>query len=291
MMSSLPLSARARAVLDLAHELGRREPGYEPHSGHLLIALIRAGGPVIEDTAARLGIDYEAALAAVADAGAARGMPPDPLAVSIDAAGAAARRSGQVVIAASHLLLGAVAQDGAVAVRALAALGIGTGEVIRVALAYRDMLVPLLALPDPRPALERAAATGVRVRRARAWEAPALRAFIEDQAFARTWGPESANAFARLPASVFLAVRDRAIVGFAAYDCGLRGVFGPTGVAREERTAGVARALLLRTLEDMRASGYLYAIIGAVGPAEFYERACGAVLLPSAWPSYVTDSE
>jgi hypothetical protein len=50
----------------------------------------------------------------------------------------------------------------------------------------------------------------------------------------------------------------------------------------------VASALLLRTLADMRAVGYAYAIIGAVGPAEFYEQVCGAVLLPSAWPSYVT---
>jgi hypothetical protein len=153
------------------------------------------------------------------------------------------------------------------------------------------MLVPLLALPDPRAAVERAAAGGVIVRRARAWEAPRLRAFIEGERFSRNWAPESANAFGRQPIAVFLAERAGEIVGFAAYDCGLRGIFGPTGVARAERAGGVASALLLRTLADMRAIGYAYAIIGAVGPAEFYEQVCGAVLLPSAWPSYVTWQE
>lgn len=67
-------------------------------------------------------------------------------------------------------------------------------------------------------------------------------------------------------------MRDEAISGVAAYDCAARGVFGPTGVARNERPAGIAAALLLQTLADMCTVGYIYAIIGAVGPAEFYER-------------------
>jgi hypothetical protein len=148
------------------------------------------------------------------------------------------------------------------------------------------MIVPLLALPDPASAIERVKQTGVQIRRARAWEVPAVQAFIVAQGFAPTWAPEMANGFARQPISVFVGERDTEIVGFAAYDCGPRGIAGPIGVAKGERTAGVAGALLLRTLTDMRAIGYVYAIIGAVGPAEFFERVCGAVLLPSAWPSY-----
>ena len=113
-----------------------------------------------------------------------------------------------------------------------------------------------------------------------------MQSFIAGQGFAQSWAPEAAIGFARLPISVFVAERDGAIVGFAAYDCGARGVAGPIGVARSGRSAGIGEALLLCTLTDMRAIGYIYAIIGAVGPAEFFERVCSAVLLPSAWPRY-----
>jgi N-acetylglutamate synthase-like GNAT family acetyltransferase len=288
--SALRLSARAQAVLDLAHELARREPGIEPHSGHLLVALLRAGGGGVDDTFHNLGVDYEDVVAAVA---AAPGAPDAKreLVDALAAAGRIARERGQVYIAAPSLLAALLDDPGSAAARALAGLGVEPDDLRRHLWAPRDMLVPLLALPDPAPAIARAARVGVRVRRARAWEGPALHSFITSQGFARTWAPESANAFARQPISVFLAERDGTIAGFAAYDCGLRGIFGPTGVAPAERASGVASALLLRTLADMRAAGYAYAIIGAVGPDEFYERACGAVLLPSAWPSYVESRE
>lgn len=284
--SSLRLSGRAQAVLNLAHELARREPGIEPHSGHLLIALLRAGGGIVDDTFHHLGVSYEDVVAAVT---ADRGAPDAKreLADALTAAGRITRERGQVYIAAPSLLAALLDDQDSVAARVLAGLGVGQEPFRRHLWAPRDMLVPLLALPDPALAIERAAQAGVRVRRARAWEGPALHSFITAQGFARTWAPESANAFARQPISAFLAERDGTLAGFAAYDCGLRGIFGPTGVARAERASGVASALLLRTLADMRAAGYAYAIIGAVGPDEFYERVCGAVLLPSAWPSYV----
>lgn len=297
------LSPRAQAILGIAHELARREPGSEPHGGHLLLALLRTGGGVIEDTAARLEIAYESVAGAVeaaarsapslhtGDAGASALRSQPGLSGILAGADTIARHSGQVYIAAEHLLLALLEDEEGIARTALAALDVDPLEATRVVRAPRDMLVPLLALPDPAPAVERARLAGVVVRRARAWEGPALAAFITAQAFSRTWAPEAANAFARRPQSVFLAVRGDAIAGFAAYDCGLRGIFGPTGVAREERTGGIASALLLRCLADMRAVGYAYAIIGAVGPAEFYERVCGAVLLPSAWPSYVNTAD
>jgi N-acetylglutamate synthase-like GNAT family acetyltransferase len=284
------LSPRVRDVLTLAHELGRREPGNEPHSGHVLIALLHAGGPVVEDTVRCLGVSYEDILAAVA----AAGSTPDSkleMARALTTADRIAAEGGQVYVDAPCLLVGLLDDPDSVAARALAALGVTREALGRYARANRDMLVPLLMLPDPAAAVERAAAAGVRVRRARAWEAPALQTFIAEQGFSRTWGPESGNGFARQPISVFLAERDRRIAGFAAYDCGRRGIFGPTGVAREERAGGVASALLLRTLADMRTIGYVYAIIGATGPAEFYERVCGAVLLPGDWPSYVDSTD
>jgi hypothetical protein len=280
------LSARAHAVLTLAHELGRREPGIEPNSGHVLIALAREGGSVVEDTFSNLGVSYEDVLSAVAIVGSA----PDAKAELTDllaAAGRIAAGHGQIYVAAPHLLAASVDDAEFVAARAFASLGVTRDQIERYLGANRDMLVPLLALPDPTPAIERARQAGVHIRRARAWEAPAVQAFIAAEGFAQTWVSEIANAFARQPISIFLAERAGVIAGFAAYDCGLRGIFGPTGVARSERATGIASALLLRTLADVRAAGYAYAIIGAVGPAEFYERVCGAVLLPSAWPSYV----
>lgn len=280
------LSRQAQTVLDLAHELARREPGIEPNSGHVLIALLRRGGGIVEDTLQNAGASYEEIVAVVL---AAEGAPDAKQEFSdlLSAAGRIAQDHGQLYIAAPHLLAALLEDQHNVAVRALDAVGVTREGIERHLWAPRDMLVPLLALPDAAPAVGQAARSGVRVRRARAWDSPALQTFITAQRFARTWVPEAANAFARQPISLFLAERQGAITGFAAYDCGLRGIFGPTGVAFEERAAGVASALLLRTLADMRAVGYAYAIIGAVGPAEFYERTCGAVLLPSAWPSYV----
>lgn len=151
----------------------------------------------------------------------------------------------------------------------------------------RDMVVPLLALPPPAPALARAAAAGVVVRRARAWEQSPLRSFVEKH-FSDTWADEVLPAWSRTPLSAFLAMEDDRIVGFATYNCAHPGLFGPTGVRPNRRGLGLGAALLLRCLEDMRALGYIYAIIGAVGPADFYQKACGAVLLPAEWPSYVT---
>ena len=51
-----------------------------------------------------------------------------------------------------------------------------------------------------------------------------------------------------------------------------------------QRGRGIGKALLLAALNAMRESGYAYAIIGGVGPAEFYEKAVGAVLIEGSSP-------
>ena len=41
-------------------------------------------------------------------------------------------------------------------------------------------------------------------------------------------------------------------------------------------------ALLFRCLESMREMGYAYAIIGGVGPQRYYEKVCGAFVIPGS---------
>jgi predicted N-acetyltransferase YhbS len=150
------------------------------------------------------------------------------------------------------------------------------------------MLVNLLRLPPPEPALEESRAAGVVVRRARPWELTQVREFVGDN-FSRAWADEISVGLVRQPVTVFVALRDGRLVGFAAYECTRRNFFGPTGVVESERGRGVGRALLLAALGGLRELGYAYAVIGGVGPAAFYERAVGARLIPDSSPGVYRD--
>jgi hypothetical protein len=46
----------------------------------------------------------------------------------------------------------------------------------------------------------------------------------------------------------------------------------------------VGRALLLSALHAQRARGYAYAIIGGVGPSEFYAKTVAAIAIPGSTP-------
>jgi len=147
-----------------------------------------------------------------------------------------------------------------------------------------DMLVKLYALPDASTYDARVAAAGIVVRRMEAWDRFALRRFI-NQHFGEQWGAEADFAFTHgHPVTGFVAVKDGEIAGFAVYECSRRGYFGPTGVREDLRGAGAGAALLFRCLESMRDMGYGYAIIGWVGPAEFYARICGATTIEGSDP-------
>ena len=82
----------------------------------------------------------------------------------------------------------------------------------------------------------------------------------------------------------FIAVRGDAMLGFACFDVTCRNYFGPEGVAMGERGHGIGSALLLAALHAQRAQGYAYAIIGGVGPAEFYTKTVGAIAIPDSTP-------
>ena len=151
-----------------------------------------------------------------------------------------------------------------------------------------DMLVNLLRLPPMESALEELRGAGVVVRRARPWELSRVREFVSEK-FSQAWADEIAVGLVRQPVTVFVALREGRLVGFAAYECTRKDFFGPTGVVESERGRGLGRALLLAALWGLRELGYAYAVVGGVGPAEFYERTVGARLIPDSSPGLYAD--
>ncbi len=146
-----------------------------------------------------------------------------------------------------------------------------------------DLLVPLYKLPDA-PALP----AGFTLRRAFPFELSRVRRFIETH-FAESWADEAEVGFARQPLSVWIAIHEKKIVGFAVADATARGYFGPTGVNEAFRGKGLGGALLFAALHGLRDMGYAYAIIGAAGPVTFYEKAVGAVIIPDSSPGIYVD--
>lgn len=151
-----------------------------------------------------------------------------------------------------------------------------------------DMIVPLLLTPDSRERTQRLAERGITVRRSQTMEMVQVCRFVATHW--PGWSEGVRTAFAGSPVRVFVATQGGELAGFAAYDIDYRGFFGPTGVSPDKQGAGIGAALLLRCLEAMREAGYLYAVIGAVGPADFYARVARAISLPADWPNY-TDAE
>jgi GNAT superfamily N-acetyltransferase len=150
-----------------------------------------------------------------------------------------------------------------------------------------DMLVRLYDLPDPAALYAGVAAKGVTLRRARAFEKHTVAAFA--RTFSEKWASEVEVALTRQPVACFIATKDKRILGFACHETTMRGFFGPTGVAEEARGMGLGKALLFKSLEALRETGHAYAIIGGVGPREFYAKACGAIEIPGSDPGIYGD--
>lgn len=144
-----------------------------------------------------------------------------------------------------------------------------------------DMLVKLYTLPplDLAPLSE----AGISVRRALPPEKHLVLEWVGVH-FSPYWVSECDAAFNRQPPSIWLATYDGVLVGFGCYDVTALGFFGPTGVSESMRGLGVGKALLLACLHAMRAVGYGYAIIGGVGPVEFYQQAVNAQVIPDSTP-------
>jgi len=151
-----------------------------------------------------------------------------------------------------------------------------------------DMLVNLLDLPPLEPQIERMAKGGITLRRAQPFEITQVRSFVEEN-FSVAWADEISVGFANKPVSIYIAVREKQILGFAAYECTRKTLFGPTGVADIVRGRGVGRAMLIASLWGLKELGYVYGIIGGVGPVEFYEKAVGATIIPGSDPGIYTN--
>lgn len=151
-----------------------------------------------------------------------------------------------------------------------------------------DMLVSLLDLPSPAPLLESLAQQGIRIHR----PLTPNRRKVEEWVLEHS-GPNGAGecsvCFAHTPVSCFIASRGGEMLGYACYDATAPDFFGPTRVAQAEQGKGIGRALLLCTLAAMRERGYVYAIIGGVGPAAFYEKCVGARIIENSTPGLYRD--
>ncbi len=146
-----------------------------------------------------------------------------------------------------------------------------------------DMLVNLLKLPALDQVLSELESQQVQVRRANPFEITPVMEFVEEE-FSIEWADEISVGFANKPASVYLAISEGEVVGFSAYECTRRNFFGPTGVVEKMRGHGVGRALVLASLWGLREMGYVYGIIGGVGPVDFYEKIVGAIVIPDSAP-------
>lgn len=143
----------------------------------------------------------------------------------------------------------------------------------------KDMLVRLLELPDVSDLQKRLFEKDkVVFRRAIAPEKHLVSEWVLEQ-FGEYWKSEVEVAFSRQPITCWIAQRENQILGFACYESTAKNFFGPTGTKETERGKGIGKVLLIKSLESLREMGYAYAIIGGVGPAEFYEKVVGAQII------------
>lgn len=151
-----------------------------------------------------------------------------------------------------------------------------------------DMLIRLYALPDGAPARAAAAGQGINIRPCNPFERHIVADWI-GKTFSTRWVDEFKVAMGHQPVGCIIATHERRVVGFACYDATARGFIGPMGVDPQLRQGGVGKALLLTALEQMRALGYAYAVVGGVGPREFYEKCAGATVIEGSDPGIYAD--
>lgn len=151
-----------------------------------------------------------------------------------------------------------------------------------------DMLVNLLQIDDYHDVLEGLKEEGIEVFRALAPDKYRITEWVKKHSSINAAG-ECDVCFSNHPVSCFVAAKGSEIVGYACYDATAPDFFGPTKVSESYQGKGIGKALLLRALNAMKDEGYIYAIIGGIGPAKFYEKCVHAVLIESSKEKSVYD--
>lgn len=151
-----------------------------------------------------------------------------------------------------------------------------------------DMLVRLYALPEGAPLRRKLEEKGVLIRTCQPYEMHAVQEWIA-RTFSTRWVSEFTAAMSHQPVGCIIATRNREVLGFACFDATMRGFIGPMGVDPSLRMGGVGKALLVTALEQMKALGYGYAVIGGTGPQEFYSRTVGATVIEGSDPGIYAD--
>ncbi len=152
-----------------------------------------------------------------------------------------------------------------------------------------DMLVNLLDLPsieeDERKLREK---ESVVIRRAVTPDMYRVLDFIEKYSTLSAKG-EATVAFSHQPVTLYIASYYDEIVGYACYEATFRSYFGPLRVKDEWQKKGIGRLLLIKALMGLRDMGYIYGVIGFVGPVDFYRTTVGAVEIPNSTPGGYRD--
>jgi GNAT superfamily N-acetyltransferase len=152
-----------------------------------------------------------------------------------------------------------------------------------------DMLVKLYDIKNDWGFLEEQEKLGITVRKPIGPEKRFVVDWVKRNFLTDAWASETDIAISNNPISCFIALKKNKLIGFACYDASALGFFGPTGVLKSQRGKGTGKALLMACLLDMKLKGYGYAIIGSIGPGEFYRKAVGAVEIPDSTPSIWKD--
>ena len=183
-------------------------------------------------------------------------------------------RYGQIIINEGHLAEGIFRSND---LKTLAILnGLDVAGMHHIVCTARDMVVHLRNYTLPSDLN-----TQTTFRRALPTDRAVLIDFVETE-FGAGWVESIENGFTQEHISIFLALDGENIIGFACYDVSRnkKGIFGPMGTLKTIRSCKVGYTLLHMALNEMNDIGYEYAVLGEAGPLEFYEKTCGAVVIP-----------
>lgn len=151
-----------------------------------------------------------------------------------------------------------------------------------------DMLVKLYELTNYNNIINTLEEKDILVSRAMAPDKYILLDWIETHSSIYAKG-EASVCFSNRPISLFVATKGKEIIGYACYNATKLGFFGPTRVDDKYRGLGIGKALLFKSLDAMRSEGYGYAIIGGVGPKDFYKKCVNAIEIPDSDPGVYKD--